>query len=273
MDCEGAYGRSVESWARRCLQILLRRGVNPAHYTSRDSAADIRDLRLALGINEWNLLGVSYGSRLALTILRDYPEGVRSVILDSVYPPPADFYGEQAANGARALAALFAGCAEDATCAAAYPELETVLNKTMTDLKTQHLHMTLPNPRDDEALVSDFGGAQLYHSTFRALYSVEDIPYLPLAIYELSVGNAAVFAQLIAAGRERSNSIHDGVYYSVQCAEEAPFTVREDLYKSAAAVYPPDFRAHVMRGLREWPGGLRPLARLAAGSARDGSGL
>ncbi len=251
LDCEGAYGRNVESWARRCLHILLRRGVNPVHYTSRDSAADVRDLRLALGIDEWNLLGVSYGSRLALTILRDHPEGVRSVILDSVYPPPADFYGEQAANGARAIAALFAGCAEDATCAAAYPELETVLHQTMTDLKTQHVQMILPNPRSGEDQVSDFGGAQLYHSTFRALYSVDDIPYLPLAIYELSVGNAAIFAQLIATNQERSNGIHDGVYYSVQCAEEAPFVARESLYQSAAAVYPPDFRVHVMRGLRD----------------------
>ena len=251
MNCDGAFGNSVEIWAQRCLRILYRRGVDPKHYTSRDSAADLRDLRLTLGIDEWNLIGVSYGSRLALTVLRDSPAGVRSVILDSVYPPPADFYGEQASNGARALAALFTGCAADAACAAAYPELESVMHRTMTDLNTQHSEITLMNPRSGESEVSAFGGAQFYQSTFRALYSVDDIPYIPLAIYEMSVGNTEVYAQLIAANRERANGINDGVYYSVQCSEEAPFTVQEELPESAAAVFPPAFQEHVMRGLRD----------------------
>lgn len=251
LDCDGAFGNSVESWALRCLRILYRRGVDPRHYTSRDSAADLRDLRLALNIDEWNLVGVSYGSRLALTILRDHPAGVRSVILDSVYPPPADFYGEQASNGARALLTLFTGCAADPHCAAAYPELDQVMNQTMTDLNEQHSEITLTNPRSGEAEVSIFGGAQFYQSTFRALYSVHDIPYLPLAIYEMSVGNSNVYAQLIHANRERGRSVNDGVYYSVQCSEEAPFTKQEDLRESAASVFPLSFQEHVMRGLRD----------------------
>ncbi|MCY4009338.1 MAG: alpha/beta hydrolase [Anaerolineaceae bacterium] len=251
LDCDGAFGNSVESWALRCLRILYRRGIDPRNYTSRDSAADLRDLRLALHIDEWNLVGVSYGSRLALTTLRDHPEGVRSVILDSVYPPPADFYGEQASNGAKALSTLFTGCAADPACAAAYPELERVMHQTMTDLNEQHSEITLTNPRSGEAEVSIFGGSQFYQSTFRALYSVDDIPYLPLAIYEMSVGNSAVYAQLISANRERGRSVNDGVYYSVQCSEEAPFTIPEDLARAAATVFPPSFQAHVMRGLRD----------------------
>ncbi|HEV7421094.1 MAG TPA: hypothetical protein VGO30_14780 [Mycobacterium sp.] len=38
-----------------------------------------------LGIREWNYYGVSYGSDLALQLLRDHPDGSRSVVADSVY--------------------------------------------------------------------------------------------------------------------------------------------------------------------------------------------
>ena len=48
--------------------------------------------------------------------MREYPEGVRSVILDAVYPPEADKYIELAADGERALNQIFKLCAADSKC-------------------------------------------------------------------------------------------------------------------------------------------------------------
>jgi len=48
---------------------------------------EVNDLRLALRYDEVNLWGSSYGTRLALGVMRDFPEGLRSVVLDSAYPP------------------------------------------------------------------------------------------------------------------------------------------------------------------------------------------
>ena len=44
----------------------------------------------ALGPAQWNLYGVSYGSRVTMEVMRRYPEKIRSVVLDSVYPPSVD---------------------------------------------------------------------------------------------------------------------------------------------------------------------------------------
>ncbi len=74
-----------------CAARLRREGRDPANYTTRTTVADIADLRAALGIKEWNLLGGSYGSRVALAVMRYRPEGVRAVILDSVFPPQVKF--------------------------------------------------------------------------------------------------------------------------------------------------------------------------------------
>lgn len=98
----------------------LRAVADLAAYNTAASAADVNDLRLALGYDQVNLWGQSYGTRLALGVLRHDPQGVRSVVLDSVYPPDVDMYLESPPNLDRALGALFEACAADAACGAAY---------------------------------------------------------------------------------------------------------------------------------------------------------
>ena len=68
-----------------CLAALIAGGVDLADYHSEASAADLEALRVALGYRKWNVLGISYGGRLALATMRSFPEGIRAVILDSVY--------------------------------------------------------------------------------------------------------------------------------------------------------------------------------------------
>ena len=61
-------------------------------YHTAAIAADVEDLRRALGYEELNLWGTSYGTWVALAAMRDHPEGIRSVILDAPLPPEADIY-------------------------------------------------------------------------------------------------------------------------------------------------------------------------------------
>ena len=95
---DSGYDSLLEA-ARACRDRLTLDGVDLAQYNSANSAADVADLRRALEIDEWNLYGVSYGTRLALTVMRDQPEGVRAVVLDSVYPPNAPGYTPEEIDG------------------------------------------------------------------------------------------------------------------------------------------------------------------------------
>ena len=78
---------------------------------------------MALGYDEWNLYGISYGTRLALTVMRDDPEGVRSMILDSVYPLEVNLYTSVLDNVDRAFTTLFTACESDSACSERYPGL------------------------------------------------------------------------------------------------------------------------------------------------------
>ena len=66
---------------------LEKAGVDLDLFNTPISAADLRDLRTTLGYKQWDLLGVSYGARIALEMLRADPEGTRAAIIDSAYIP------------------------------------------------------------------------------------------------------------------------------------------------------------------------------------------
>ena len=170
---------SMVAAATACRDRLTLDGVDLTQYNSANSAADVEDLRLALGIDKWNLYGVSYGTRLALTVMRDFPEAVRAVVLDSVYPPNVKGYTEDPANSIAAIETLVKGCAGDEECAGAFPNLKKRFYRVVADL----------NKTPVEVGDYTYTGDDLVNFLFNSLYDTTLIPYLPLAIYAASEGN------------------------------------------------------------------------------------
>src|SRR5215212_10853938 len=83
------YGPSADACARQ----LTEKGVDLSQYTTAASANDAVALVKALGYDQYNLYGISYGTRLALEVMRNHPEsGLRSVVLDSTVPPEMKTY-------------------------------------------------------------------------------------------------------------------------------------------------------------------------------------
>jgi pimeloyl-ACP methyl ester carboxylesterase len=211
--------------ARACRQRLARQGVDLSAYNSAASAADVNDLRHALGYAEWNLLGVSYGSRLALTVMRDYPEGLRAIILDSVYPPVADAYTEQPLHIIRAIDAMLAGCAADRACNNAYPDLAGLFYELLEELNEYPVEL------EDETLLD---GDLLVSQLTEVLYDTGAISLLPYVLSEAYYENYDPLLELLEGGFEEweEDDTWDqaedliesaGAYYSVECYEELPF--------------------------------------------------
>src|SRR5690606_20838751 len=69
LEDEEAFRLDLEA-STACRDRLVAQGIDLTAFNTQENAADVRDLRLALGYEEWNLLGISYGTRLGLTVLR-----------------------------------------------------------------------------------------------------------------------------------------------------------------------------------------------------------
>ncbi len=218
-----------------CRERLAGDDVDFTAYNSATNAADVADLRVALDIDEWNLFGISYGTRLATTVMRDHPEGVRSVILDSAYTPDVDLITRAPANLARALDVFFAGCAADAACNEAYPDLEDRFYALVDTLEDEPLETTVRDvftgDRHDVLVNGDF----LIASVFQGLYSAEVIPVLPQMITEIEAGEDATISLLLTNDLANGAFFSYGMNLAVQCNEELPFTTPEEVAAATAA--------------------------------------
>ncbi|MCS6882269.1 MAG: alpha/beta fold hydrolase [Oscillochloridaceae bacterium] len=209
-----AYAQGEAAALLACRERIAAGGTPLRAFTTAAAAADLRDLRLALGYTQWNIFGISYGTRLALALLRDDPAGARSVILDSPYPPQESLYAGMPANLNRALGTLFADCAAQPGCAAAYPDLEERFWRLVAALNA--------NP-----LTANFGdgpvaltGNQLVRIMFRQLYAWQSVPRLPAAIAALERGDAEPLRALVAQRRGVGAGQAQALYYAIQCAED-----------------------------------------------------
>jgi pimeloyl-ACP methyl ester carboxylesterase len=202
----------------------LTLGADLTAYNSASSAADVHELRAALGYGVVNLWGGSYGTRLALEVMRRYPQDLRSVVLDAVYPPDVDLYVSAPTNFHRSLAKLFDSCATNPVCAQAYPELERVLFETVDRLNSDPVMREVTDSFTGESFDTRLSGDVLLAITFQMLYDSKLRYFIPRIIYDVSQGDFnyidQVYGSMIGLARLSSR----GMMFSVQCHEELAFS-------------------------------------------------
>lgn len=69
---------------KQCFAQWQQQGVDIYGYTTVQNAWDINDLRQHLGAEQVSLWGISYGSHLALSAMKQFPEAIHKVIIASV---------------------------------------------------------------------------------------------------------------------------------------------------------------------------------------------
>jgi pimeloyl-ACP methyl ester carboxylesterase len=214
--------RLTEEALMQCRARLLREGVNLSAYDSRENAADVEALRVALGYDQINLYGVSYGTLLALHVLRDFPGGLRSVIIDSVVPTQVNFLEQAARSENRALSEFFAACTADARCNAIYPNLEQVFYEQVQLLDRQPARVPMTDPETGVTYRAVVRGNMFQELFFQMLYATELLPLLPQLIYDARDGRYETLGR-IASLFVFERTIAEGMYFSVICAEDADF--------------------------------------------------
>ncbi|MCP4141732.1 MAG: alpha/beta fold hydrolase [Chloroflexi bacterium] len=211
----------MQEAVQTCRDRFTSEGVNLAHYNSHQNALDVDLVRQTLGYKEWNLYGSSYGTRLALTIMRDAPEGVRSVVLASVFPPQINGMSEAPWINYWMLDSIVSICDADADCQAAFPDLAA-------DIEASILRLA-ENPIGDL-------GAQDYLALLGERFGQ---PKTPQIISLIAHGEEEEILDMLAnmGGGEEDEELTEelmailqpvlsesfGMGYAVVCAEEYPF--------------------------------------------------
>ncbi|MEL6142183.1 MAG: alpha/beta fold hydrolase, partial [Bacteroidota bacterium] len=209
--------------ALTCRDRLLAEGIDLNGYNTNESAADVEDLRKLLGLEQYNLLTLSYGTKIAQTLMRDYPSPIRSVVLDSPLPLEVSYDEESVQNLLETFDQIFVDCQVDSTCNASFPNLQERFYRFLGEITKNPIKLKIANPSTNQTTSFILRGRDVA-AHFGDLHSSE-MPRVPLMLDQVISGNYDLLQQALAesfAPPSPGNGL--GARLSVWCAEEYPFS-------------------------------------------------
>ena len=223
-------GRFQASTIRTCLDNL---DADPVFYTSSEIVDDLDAVRSALGYEQFNLVGISYGSRLALGYLRRYPMRVRTIALRGVASPAGNQLSDIGTASEHAIERLLNRCSKDPGCASEHPDLEETFQRVLSRLERGPVEIDVEQP--DGTSLSVTISQDLFAGAVRfALYSDRSARTIPRLISEADRGRWSSLKSSLAAylGPGLASSLSFGSYLSIVCAEDVPFFDPENTTRS-----------------------------------------
>lgn len=201
-------------------------------------AHDIERVRQAIGAEKINLMGVSYGTRLALEYARLYPKHLRASVLRGVSSPAANTLAQIMDGSQHELTAL----------AASNPGLAESYAQLMQQLETKPVTVRAgsSNVAGDDVSVD--------HLTFAALarfllYDPRTAQSLPAIVAATAAGELAPLGQVISGVDKTISRFSIPVLLGVLCAEDVPFWELDD---NGGSFAPALVRNNAIAACRTW---------------------
>ena len=129
--------KSYSTAASQCASRLQAEGVDLAGYTMTETIHDMEAARIALGYQQVNLLGASYGSRLAMMYEWMYPQHLQRVIMVGVNPPGSFIWDTNVIDAQIGDYARL--CAEDDMCSSRSDDLSKMMQEVSKNMPERWL--------------------------------------------------------------------------------------------------------------------------------------
>ncbi|TPN44724.1 alpha/beta hydrolase [Mesorhizobium sp. B1-1-4] len=211
VEVETTFSKLKKDEVLACRTALIAKGIDLDAYNTEENAEDIDDLRKALGIEKWVLYGVSYGTRLALEVMNQHPEGVLASILDSVVPLDINYLNEDGPNLDRSLKLL------ERDCEAANRCMNGISNAVQLIAKQLDRQPLLLRSTDKEARYTYVSGADFLELIFGILYDRDALLTLPELIERTYKQDFRPLAEILFDADDLE--ISQGMDFSVSCSD------------------------------------------------------
>lgn len=246
---------AIEEHTVHCQSALAG---DPRYYTTSVAVRDLELFRQLLGIQQLNLYGISYGTRVALHYLKRYPDSVRTLILDAVVPPDVSLGAELAINAQRSLTLLLRRCEQDPDCHGAFPTIRQDADALITGLKANPREIIVENFRQGGTASQTFTASHL-NLTLRMLsYAAETAVLIPFLIHDAH--SRQNFAPLVRQAELQADSLGSmlasGMHNAVICTEDEPY-IDPTLAGQTRQTYLGDLPIRALKAsCRHWPRGI-----------------
>ena len=254
---DAADPQALLGYARQCAQSLTTKA-DPRWYTTTEAVQDLDAVRGALGVDTLNLVGVSYGTRVAQQYAARYPQRTRALVLDGVVPNDLVVGGEFAHTFENALALQTAQCQKLPACKQRYPtDMRAQLRNVMATLKTAPVEVDYRDPTTGESRRDTMTADTVTGLAFIFSYAPQSAALLPLVIDEAARGR---YGPLMSLSQLMTKSVgaqmSRGMQWSVLCAEDADRS-RDDA-SAAGTLLGAQVARMFFAACPAWPTGTRP---------------
>lgn len=228
-DASGIFDSDLLSVAAvRACRARLESGADLTRYTTEIVVDDLDEVRQALGYQQINLYGTSYGSRVAQVYMRRHPMSLRAVAMKGIVPPSMAAPETHARAGDDAWQAVVARCRADANCQRTFPTLDADFRALLDRLEKTSPVLTLPaGSNRPAASVKVTRG--LFAEAFRnVLYTPDGQAQAPKLVTQLLAGDERGVTETALSGRTvlGGDRLAAGFFLSVTCTEDVPFLAR-----------------------------------------------
>ncbi len=225
-------------------------------YNTAYNADDVDDLRAALGFDQLNVYGISYGSRLGLEVLRRHGDKVRAAVIEGLVPAQIHWPAAIPKSVYTAVSGLSASCAAAGACGTTFGDLVTKFTSGVDTLDANPVTITVPS---GDVTIDGYTYAYL---VFRMMYSRSSYAYLPLVINDLAIRRTDRINSFLAnwfQALEGGNGVSMGLYYGVVCGElynppddTAPTTLNAGVPQAFIDLYGGSFYS-LEQACADWP--------------------
>jgi pimeloyl-ACP methyl ester carboxylesterase len=262
LNCDSPYDdkdtspEAMQATAQQCVDALSKHA-DLRFYTTTDAVADLDAVREAIGATQINLVGVSYGTRVAQQFAMRHPQATRSIVLDSVVPNTLALGNIVARNLDDALALQFAQCSKDPVCKEKLGDPRAELDKLLTKLRAQPVTVQYHDATTGEATEGVLYAESVAGLVRMYAYMPLVASLLPKLIHEANNGH---YDGLMALSQMMSEGMKDnmamGMQLSVICSEDGnTMTTREE---DAGTVLGNVISSGMMAMCKVWPRGNVP---------------
>ena len=248
---------AIAELARGCAADVADRA-DPRLYTTTDAIADLDAVREAIGAQTLNLVGGSYGTRVAQQYAARFPERVRSIVLDGVAPNDLVVGGEFSHTFEDAIRSQSRQCQQLPACKARFPkDAHAQLESLVARLGDAPVAVEYRDPASGESRTGTVNADTVTGLAFMFSYMPQTASLLPLVLDEADQGRYAPLMSLAQLmGRSTAGSMARGMQWSVICAEDAD---RLEVDAAAAdTLLGEDVARMFFAGCAGWPHGSRP---------------
>lgn len=231
-------GRLHVRATRTCRDRVDARGADRSTYNDIESSADYAALRRTLGLKQWNVFGISYGTHLALNYMRLHPKGIRSVGIDGVLPPSIAGGAVTWKAAREGFDGLFEACAQQPDCNARYPHLKATFLRLVSELEADPITTTVTVPVHPEPVKVVLDGSNLVAWLTSATHVAAGVPR---SIDELAHGNPQRIAEQLAGGKYSPQAIGrvaHGLVYGIFCSQWTPYESEADVIRGGRRAFP-----------------------------------